>query len=443
MLSADNDAGRHLLRCSPSPRVTLTGHPLRVLALTEHFSPRVGGTVRYVEETCLALATLGVQLRLLVPGPRPEGFTSDAYPYEIVWLEAGYPEEGEPSRATRYRFCRIANRVTLDTAKRREIDAVHVLFGLFLMEELETEILSALGVRSFATVHNVPPLECRRAHEGSPLAVRLKDALRLRLVTAVNMRRLRRHDYAAYITPSAQVKTLLAKVRPYTPIHIIGHGPTSLLLHGKSPPASVSLPAGGPVRLLTVGGWVPHKRQHLIPSVASRLRAAGLNFSWTVAGPAGRVDGYKACVDAELADLQLTRHVVTHDSLPQAALAAAYGEAHVYVQPSTEEGFCITALDAAAAGLPVIASPAGALEDIAKASGGAVAPSEPDAIAKAILQLVRSGYPAMTEMRALEVRRRFSWNISAHLLIGLYGQFAASGTYAVMAPSDAVAPPAL
>lgn len=396
---------------------------MRLLGISEHFAPRVGGTVSYVEQTCAALVARGIEIKLLVPGPPPRAWSPTDYPYEIIWIDAGYPEHGDPSRASRYKFGREAARYAEQAGERGQVDIVHVLFGLFVMEELNTRRLSQKGVPSVATVHNIPPMECARSFEHDSWYLQLKDGIRLKAVSIKNAKRLRRHDYSAYIVPSRPVCEALRSIRPEAVIETIGHGASNELLAVMSPPPQRRPKAGEDIHLLTVGGWVPHKRQHLIPDVAAILKAEGIRFHWTIAGPAGRLSGYKAFVDAAVSKHSVGDAVTTHEALKLDELAKLYDRASIYVQPSTEEGFCITALDAAAAGLPVIGSPAGALPEICAASQGQLVESEPSALAGAIAAFLDSdGWPEEASAVAAAVCSRFSWQQAAEDLSVCYSR---------------------
>lgn len=396
---------------------------MKLLAISEHYFPRLGGTVNYLHETLSALARQGVRVELWVPGPRPPNWLPDdlaAPPYAVVWIDADYPARGDPSRAARYAFCQAVNRRALARAGSGESpDVLHLVFGLFLMEVLDTHALRRAGLPSVVTVHNVPPHECRLVAADAPWHARLKEEARLRLVGWKNRARLRAHPWDAVVVPSEQVRVLLAAVLPEQAIAVIGHGPTSALAALMNPPAS-RRPGGGPVRLLTVGGYAPHKRQHLIPKVAARLRDRGLAFEWDVVGPAGRIAGYFDGVRAAVADAGLGDRVRIRDAVPLAELATLYDRAHLYVQPSVEEGFCITALDAAAVGLPVIASPAGALVRIAEASGGTVADSAPAPLAHAIEAFVTGQCWGDAAAQMAVVRAAFSWEAAAQALRARY-----------------------
>lgn len=394
---------------------------MKLLAISEHYYPRVGGTVNYVHETLSALVRQGVEAELWVPGPapqnwRPEGMAEPSY--DVKWIDAGYPARGDPTRAQRYDFCQQVTRLALSRAVGPERpDMLHVLFGLFVMEVLDTAALRAAGVPSAATVHNVPPMECRQIAHDAPLTARMKEALRLRAVSLKNASRLRRHGYDLYVVPSDQVKALLTPIVGH-PVVVVGHGTTSDLLARMTPPQTRA--STGTLRLLTAGGYVPHKRQHIIPETAAALQRAGLDIRWDVVGPPGRVPGYFDGIAREVEARRLEGRVILHGSVPVDRLAGLYDAAHLYVQPSIEEGFCLTALDAAAAGLPVIGCRAGALPEIIAASGGELVESSPGPLAKAVAGFVAKNYWRDPAERAALVKARFSWTGAAAALLNHY-----------------------
>ena len=398
---------------------------LKLIAISEHFYPRVGGTVNYVHETLCALVSQGVEVELLVPGPEPALWLPEGVDmplYTISWLDVGYPAKGDPTRQQRYAYCEKVNCVIDERSKldkRYRPDVVHVLFGLFVMEVLNTNLLQDNGVHCVATVHNVPPMECRQiTHNASTLAY-FKERVRLLAVSVKNKARLRKHNYDHYIVPSEQVYKLLAPLVK-SKVGVIGHGVTHDLHLLMNRP--VTRRPKDQVRLLTTGGYIPHKRQHIIPAVAELLREAGIDFIWEVVGPATRINGYFDSIKTDVERRNLGSRVCLHQAVSFIDLADMYDRAHIYVQPSIEEGFCITALDAAAAGLPVIASPAGALEQIANVSGGMSVQSEPELLSKAIIEFVHGDCWGDSEEIAKNVRTQFSWDTAATALCARYDE---------------------
>lgn len=398
---------------------------MKLLAISEHYYPRVGGTVNYVHETLCALTALGVKAELLVPGPAPDGWLPQGkaeLPYRITWIGADYPAEGDPSREQRYSFCQQVNDLAaVRAAGPDRPDVLHVLFGLFVMEVLDTGRLRTAGLPCLSTVHNVPPMECRQTAHNAPLLARVKEELRLKAVGLKNRSRLRKNRYDLHVVPSEQVKGSLELIVK-DPVTAIGHGLTSDLQALMTPPASRR--PDGQIRLLTIGGYAPHKRQHIIPETAARLRDAGVDFIWEIAGPAGRVRGYFDSICAEIAARKLRDRVIAQDSVPFRDLGALYDRANIYVQPSIEEGFCLTALDAAAVGLPVIGCRAGALPEIIAASGGALVKSAPNPLAEAITNFGQCNRWQDPVQQAMHVKERFSWAAAAATLLTHYQAFA-------------------
>lgn len=394
---------------------------MKVLCISEHFAPRVGGTAHYADAICTALTEQGQDVCLIVPGPKPELPHTGGFAYHVEWCDAGWPVSGEPTRDQRYRFCLEANRRAQISAETGGYSVCHVLFGLFLMETIETPSLHSAGVASVATVHNVPPMECGRSWPGDRWYRRLADAARLRAVSIKNEFRLRRYRYAAYVTPSRPVKAALEALLPGADLKVIAHGVTPDLLSRVQRHVTKGPSPRRPLKLLTVGGWVPHKRQHVIPATANLLQARGLDFQWHLAGPASRISHYKNRVDNEIAMRRLAEKIITHDTLSLHDLARLYEAADIYVQPSTEEGFCITALDAAAVGVPVVGSPAGALPELCELSAGKLASSNPEALANAILEIAASGRCGSDRVAvAMRVQGRYSWAQTASELVTCY-----------------------
>jgi glycosyltransferase involved in cell wall biosynthesis len=105
-------------------------------------------------------------------------------------------------------------------------------------------------------------------------------------------------------------------------------------------------------------------------------------------------------------------------------LAAAYRDAAAVVVPSLFEGFGLPAIEALAAGTPVVASRAGALpEVIADAGAGTlVPPRDPAALAKAIGEVLERWDDAHAQALAARPRIEaiFGWRPTAERTLALY-----------------------
>jgi glycosyltransferase involved in cell wall biosynthesis len=93
---------------------------------------------------------------------------------------------------------------------------------------------------------------------------------------------------------------------------------------------------------------------------------------------------------------------------------ALYLGARVLVQPSFEEGFGLTVLEAMTLGVPVVAANRGALPEVLGNAGALVDPDDCDAMAHAIARaLDDSGFAATAAERGPALARAFTWNNTA------------------------------
>ena len=114
------------------------------------------------------------------------------------------------------------------------------------------------------------------------------------------------------------------------------------------------------------------------------------------------------------------RHVGYIESANRQAL---YEGARLMVQPSFEEGFGLTVLEAMSLGVPVVAARRGSLPEVVGDAGPLVDPDNPDDIANAIAQLLADeGYAAACAGRGLARARAFSWETTAHKVLDVYRQ---------------------
>lgn len=131
-------------------------------------------------------------------------------------------------------------------------------------------------------------------------------------------------------------------------------------------------------------------------------------------------------IRAELGSEGLADRVHPLGFVSDAALRALYRRASMYVHPSLYEGFGLTLLEAMAAETPVITSNRSSLPEIAGDAALLVDPSDPNAIAQAIMQIAQD-QSLSEELRAkgLVRARQFSWASTARTMTELYRDAAA------------------
>ena len=98
-----------------------------------------------------------------------------------------------------------------------------------------------------------------------------------------------------------------------------------------------------------------------------------------------------------------------------------YLDASMFVLPSLEEGFGMTAVEAMQAGVPVIASNRGALPEVVGDAGALVDPTDDAALAAAIERLLANPQERVARAEAGRVRARlFTWSATAARLLDAY-----------------------
>lgn len=95
--------------------------------------------------------------------------------------------------------------------------------------------------------------------------------------------------------------------------------------------------------------------------------------------------------------------------------------ATAFVQASRDEGFGMAVLEAMAAGCPVVATAAGAVPEVAGDGASLVAPGQPEALARALEQVVSDNQMArgLAERGAARARK-FSWESTARTTLNVY-----------------------
>jgi glycosyltransferase involved in cell wall biosynthesis len=132
-------------------------------------------------------------------------------------------------------------------------------------------------------------------------------------------------------------------------------------------------------------------------------------------------------VERTVRDLELKGLVRFVRGIDDLQVAHHYAEAEVAVVPSLYEGFSIPALQAMFCGVPLVATTAGALPEVAGRDGETallVPPGDPVALEQAIGRLLDDA-PLRDRLSAaalLRSRKRYSWAASARATAEVYGE---------------------
>lgn len=290
-----------------------------------------------------------------------------------------------------------------------------------------------------AAVHASTPLAPSRRHG---LVVTVHDAVPWTHPETLTPRGVAWHrvmvgraarDADAIVVPSLAVADDLAGLFPAAAerIHVVGHGVTAL-------PAPVDA-AGRRRRLGLPDGYVliiatlePRKGLDVLVQ-AMALPAVG-DAHLVVVGPAGW-GGVDVAAVAATEGLPADRLHVT-GRLDDTDLAAVLAGAAVLAVPSRAEGFGLPALEAMAAGTPVVCADAPALVELVAGAGLVVPREDPAALADALGQVLGDAAAAAELVAAGRTRAAgFSWSAAAATLWSLHTE-AATTRQSISAPES-------
>jgi glycosyltransferase involved in cell wall biosynthesis len=176
----------------------------------------------------------------------------------------------------------------------------------------------------------------------------------------------------------------------------------------KGPPANSD--AGG--YLLFMGTIEPRKNLAGLLDAYARLIARRPNAPRLVI--AGRAEDGSAAVLARLKEAPLAGHVEYRGYVSADDREALFKGAQAFVLPAFDEGFGIPAVEAMAAGVPVIVSNRGALPEVVDEAGLFMDPDDVESLTSALdRMLADSNLRASCARRGLDRARHFTWTQTA------------------------------
>ena len=156
------------------------------------------------------------------------------------------------------------------------------------------------------------------------------------------------------------------------------------------PPAPPGPRRPGPVRLLCVATLTPRKGHALLLQALAELAGLALP-AWELhaVGSPTRDPATAAALVAQARVSALAGRVHWHGEVDEATLQAHYAAADLLVLPSLHEGYGMVVAEALAAGVPVLASSAGALaQTLPEAAGWQVPPGDVPALRAALARCI-------------------------------------------------------
>jgi glycosyltransferase involved in cell wall biosynthesis len=121
-------------------------------------------------------------------------------------------------------------------------------------------------------------------------------------------------------------------------------------------------------------------------------------------------------------ELNLRKHLTFTSGVETQEVVNMYARASLVVVPSVYEGFGLPAGEAMSCGVPVISTNGGALPEVVGGCGIIVPVRDPEAIARAIEELINNPdkRSELSKRGRERILKYFSWKVAAHEMVDLY-----------------------
>jgi len=236
-----------------------------------------------------------------------------------------------------------------------------------------------------------------------------------------------RERFAAQAREAAAAADLIVAVSAFTASQVEDYlnVPASrirVIHHGVTPR---SMPTGIPREkvILCVGALQRRKNQ---TALVRAFRAAPPDWTLVLAGS----QGYEAeAVLREIANSPIRERIQITGYIPDDEVARWFARASIFAFPSFDEGFGMPALEAMAAGVPVIAGNRSSLPEICGDAALLVDPASDEELANAIELLARDENSREKMIARGKVHvARFEWNTAVEQTIGVYKELLAQAS---------------
>jgi glycosyltransferase involved in cell wall biosynthesis len=385
---------------------------MKVLILSSEFPPVNGGIATYVREIASSATRLGADVTVYGPDYGVATHAEDhRLPFEIRRFPGGLHSRRDlPAKLA------LARRAIGE----RDYDVVHAADWPFFIPVALSR--GRIHGRIVMTVHGTEINETQTREKR--LAIWLAGVFGPRTEIAANSAYTHDLFRDRFNVPAEQVRTVHLGVSEFW------FGPRAPRAITR---AELDLPEGG-ITMVTVAR-LTRRKGHLttVAALATLPQALREKITWLVIGPDGEADyvqELKAAVAASGCDIRLM------GALPSQQIRDIYGACDFFClsgnwDPTGRvEGFGLVFLEAAAAGLPSVATDVGGVADaVLHNQTGLLVPPNPEMLGVAIAEMINDGVKRMSlGKRAAARARHMSWDRCA------------AGTYYLALPREHYAP---
>lgn len=396
---------------------------MRLLIVSEHYFPIVGGSTTYVHNLCKNLSLLGCEVYLVT-------IPDDLNPVMEWCKENGFYiyrlKIPQIFRKERYFPLFLYSKIDY-LVKAVKPDVIHIGYGFFIpMISRFNRTMQKSPI--VWTVHNVPPKE----HKFDfliqiPVFNRVLKQIYFTIGDIYSQLIFKIAKYDEIICVSQKTADLaMTKGVSEKKIRIIPNGIDTDLYDPDLDIIEIKKQLGfqdyGSI-ILTVAGIVPHKGQKYLINAIPNILKRHPDTLFLMVGPI-RSETYNDELVKLVRDLDIENNVRIISGLTSNELLNYYKVSNMYIQPSLEEGFCISILEAMSFGKPVIGTKTGAIPEFIQESGaGILIDSEsPEQIYEAITAILLNPHKTieMGEKARKYVVENYSWREVAGHTLDLY-----------------------
>jgi glycosyltransferase involved in cell wall biosynthesis len=384
---------------------------MRVLHVIPSISPLRGGPSRAVIDMVAALRLQDVDAAILTTNDHGPGLHPDLVTGRWQWHQGvpvlAFPRWSPPIAALReFAFSPGLNGWLARHLKDYDLLHIHALFSY--------PSTSAMAQARWAGV----PYILRSIGQLSPWSLaqsRGRKRLLLRLIERRNLQRAAALHFTTGAERDEAAALGLAPPSLVLPLGVRGPDP-------KSPPMEAPNPSR-PVRFLFLSRLHPKKQLEKLLDALALLQRHRPQARWELAIAGDGEPSYVAGLQARTRDLGIDARCRWLGFVEGEAKWRLLQEADWYVLPSAAENFGIAAVEALAAGTPVILSPEVAVAaEVARAGAGLVCASDPEALAQTLATALSRPSLSMQASAFNLAESDFSWSTIALQLRDAYRQ---------------------
>lgn len=354
--------------------------PLKILIISEHYYPLKGGSVTYVDNLCENLAKTGICVYLITTGADTQN--------KRRWDKTGHyyihklpiPKN---LRKERY-FPLFLMREFSSIVEEIKPDIIHISHGFFA--PIVIKISNIRKIPIVWTIHNVPPEEHIFQKFKNKRINSIFRHIYFGIASAFSSVCFKFYHYDKIICVSqSTADKVLSRGVSDDKICIIPNGisiPDNFVMEN-----TLSKETGNFI-ILTVAGIIEHKGQLEVVKGIPQVLKDYPDTMFIFVGPI-RSPTYLNSILSIAESLGVQNHIQITGEVPEEKLHEFYEMCDIYIQPSYQEGFCITIMEAMAHGKPVIGTAVGAIPDFIKGERGILLTSpSPKLISEALVFLL-------------------------------------------------------